>query len=462
MYHTQIVDVFVGSTRNSLLDRADPDLSLSPVVIQFGQFLKLIVTLKDAGEEETAQVDETRPSAFDMMKQAMHEQSKPKSPSFIQERNKKDKLYNAIVDCLKQKCLQWRSDEVDTLGVNFVKSLTEVLWYIDGHHATFSSRGYHIPSSFATFQGYNVPELSKHRKRTSSNMSATTLHALAEKLFRLLHSNYFMRGGWGTMREECEVLAHSLQKYALMLQEKNKCMKEVHSSPIPWRSIAKGLDVYYLKPTKQPSSELVEISNEVARVGPYCKVDLNLYLQSTPKKRYLITKKLKEEGLELPSVLCVYSTGNNCGNSHFIWHVPDSSLDQALGNSQAIVEDIKKNIPSYHTRAMRSEFIQKFGRITHEVKPAVLRYFYRDLTGDCSSSETLSQEEIDERVFEAIEMEDPDIVMDLRHLNSGYMSGIATDCPGMSHVPYLTTSLPRLRSSHGPSPSVKGVEPNAW
>ena len=65
MYHTQIVDVFVGSTRNSLLDRADPDLSLSPVVIQFGQFLKLIVTLKDAGEEETAQVDETRPSAFD-------------------------------------------------------------------------------------------------------------------------------------------------------------------------------------------------------------------------------------------------------------------------------------------------------------------------------------------------------------------------------------------------------------
>ena len=43
-----------------------------------------------------------------------------------------------------------------------------------------------------------------------------------------------------------------------------------------------------------------------------------------------------------------------------------------------------------------------------------------------------------------------------------YMSGIAMDCPGMSHVPYLTTSLPRLRSSHSPSPSVKGVEPNAW
>lgn len=49
------------------------------------------------------------------------------------------------------------------------------------------------------------------------------------------------------MREECEELAHSLQKYAQLLQGKNKCMKMVHSSPVPWRSITKGLDVYYIK-----------------------------------------------------------------------------------------------------------------------------------------------------------------------------------------------------------------------
>ena len=40
-------------------------------------------------------------------------------------------------------------------------------------------------------------------------------------------------------------------------------------------------------------------------------------------------------------------------------------------------------------------------------------------TGYRSSSDTTDQAKIDERVKQAIEMEDPHIVMDLRHLNSG-------------------------------------------
>ena len=68
---------------------------------------------------------------------------------------------------------------------------------------------------------------------------------------------------------------------------------------------------------------------------------------------------------------------------------------------------------------MIQEFIQKFGRVTHAVKPAVLRYFYEDHTGYCSSSDTTDQEKIDERVKQPIKMEDPPIVMDLRHLNVG-------------------------------------------
>ena len=147
-----------------------------------------------------------------------------------------------------------------------------------------------------------------------------------------------------------------------------------------------------------------------------------MYLPICPQKRYLLIKKIKEEGLNVPSVLLAYSTGNNCGNSYFMWHVPDSCLDQALSNSQEVIEDIKKDLPTYHTCAMRSEFIQKFGRITSAVKPAVLRYFYKDLTGDSSGSETLDQEQIDTRVLQAIQMEDPDIVLDLRKLNSGKKS----------------------------------------
>ena len=221
------------------------------------------------------------------------------------------------------------------------------------------------------------------------------------------------------MRGECEELAQSLLKYARSIQNKNKSMKLVHSSLTPWRSIGKGLDLFYLQPTKKLSPELKEISAKVAEVGPYYKVDLQLYLPTNPQKRYLLTKKLKEEGIEVPSVLLVHSTGNNCGNSYFMWHVTDSCLSETLPKSQPVIEEIKASLPMYHTRAMRSEFMQKFGRVTPSIKPAVLRYFYKDLTGDSSSSETSSQGEIDKRVMQAIEMEDPDIVLDLRHINSG-------------------------------------------
>ena len=212
----------------------------------------------------TARSDEESPNAFAVMRQAMREQSRAKTPSLTQERNKKDKLYNAVVENVKHHGLQWRSDEVESIDVNFVKSLTEVLWYIDGHHDSFSSRGHQIPSYFSEFQGFNVPELSKHRKRATCNMSAATLEALAQKLFRLLQASYFMRDGWGIMKAECENLAHSLQKYAQMLQEKKKSMKIVHSSPTPWRCITKGLDLFYVKPAKKLSTDLIEINSRVA------------------------------------------------------------------------------------------------------------------------------------------------------------------------------------------------------
>ena len=87
-------------------------------------------------------------------------------PSYISpEINKKDKLYNMIV----KKNLGW----MDPLkyGKPFVVDLCNLLWFIDGHHDVFASRSCPTPLFFSTFVGYNLPELSKHRCRSVSNMS---------------------------------------------------------------------------------------------------------------------------------------------------------------------------------------------------------------------------------------------------------------------------------------------------
>ena len=121
--------------------------------------------------------------------------------------------------------------------------------YIDSHHAGFASRAYHISTYFADFQSFNMWELSKHHKRAACIMPSTTLAALAQNFFQLLQASYFLREGRRVIRGECEELAQSLLKYAQSIQNKNKSMKLVHSSLTPWRSIGKGLDLFYLHGT---------------------------------------------------------------------------------------------------------------------------------------------------------------------------------------------------------------------
>lgn len=63
---------------------------------------------------------------------------------------------------------------------------------------------------------------------------------------------------------------------------------------------------------------------------------------------------------------------------------------------------------------------EKFGRVSPSVKPAVLRFFYRDLIGDCSTSHDTEEAVIDECVREIIcmEPEDPSTVVDLQEEKS--------------------------------------------
>ena len=68
---------------------------------------------------------------------------------------------------------------------------------------------------------------------------------------------------------------------------------------------------------------------------------------------------------------------------------------------------------------MRKEFVSAYGHFMNNTKPVVLRDVYRDLTGDSSAANSLTDSEIDSRLKMAVSMEDVDIVVDLRELNEG-------------------------------------------
>jgi len=136
----------VEVSKDSLTLKANPDLALNAVVLEFGKFMKYIVCFSDV-RIDTGQCF----NAFEILKQSQLQLSRKRVPSCIEERNKKDKLYNRIIQYLEKEGLYWKTDEVISSGTNFVKSLFEMLWYIDGHHSTISSYGYQIPACFEEF-----------------------------------------------------------------------------------------------------------------------------------------------------------------------------------------------------------------------------------------------------------------------------------------------------------------------
>ena len=100
--------MFIGNTRDRFLDRAEPELTLSPVVVEFGKYMKIVVVLNELVSMNQPQSR----SVLDVMRQAQQVLVQPKTPSKTIERNN-DKLFNALVDYLEEHGLFWRSDEVN-------------------------------------------------------------------------------------------------------------------------------------------------------------------------------------------------------------------------------------------------------------------------------------------------------------------------------------------------------------
>jgi len=56
------------------------------------------------------------------------------------------------------------------------------------------------------------------------------------------------------------------------------------------------------------------------------------------------------------------------------------------------------------------------------VKPAYLREMYHELTGDSSAASSEIESHVNEHVRQALELEDPGLVVDLRQHNKGHSS----------------------------------------
>ena len=83
---------------------------------------------------------------------------------------------HAIVTFEKE--LKWNASEVErgTAG-NTVLVLRDTRWYVDGHYCKLAERSCTVPIVFKQFSDYNLPQMSKHRKRVNTSLSAQILRS---------------------------------------------------------------------------------------------------------------------------------------------------------------------------------------------------------------------------------------------------------------------------------------------
>ena len=134
--------------------------------------------------------------------------SKSLPPLVTTTRNRKDELYNSVIQQLSENGLGWH--EPLKYGKPFVSDLCDLLWFIDGHHAVFLSRSCPIPAVFSKFVGFNCPELSKHRKRSVSNMSRDKLLEHAATLQEHAVSSWMQQPDWIEFHNSIMKLIESL------------------------------------------------------------------------------------------------------------------------------------------------------------------------------------------------------------------------------------------------------------
>ena len=115
-------------------------------------------------------------------------------------------------------------------------------------------------------------------------------------------------------------------------------------------------------------------------------------------------------------MLYKYAYGNNIGTLVYAWKIPE---DECVDNT--IIAQVFAQLCSkqslHSTRAMRREFLDKYNHLA-KISKMVPHNIYRTLLQDGSAAQYSSEAAVDERVAKAVlQLDDPQIVMDLRRMN---------------------------------------------
>ena len=176
----------------------------------------------------TPQPGPSKRNAFELL---MHKSAEMMLPlKIVVETNRKiigpEKLYNDLVDFADTKGAGWSVNSQDS-GVRVIKTLRNVLWYVDNNHEKFAKQGAAIPTVFSSFQ--NIRDLKLMHKGVPQ-IQYSRLCELAEDLNGCLTLPSMTTKQNSTLAKCMEQLMMSIMNYRDHLKQDVTKRKESHQN----------------------------------------------------------------------------------------------------------------------------------------------------------------------------------------------------------------------------------------
>ncbi|RIB16174.1 hypothetical protein C2G38_2190702 [Gigaspora rosea] len=279
----------------------------------------------------------------------------------------------------------WSTQKLaDSEEKQFIIALSEALWYIDIHDSTkLEERSFHISNLFYEFLGKANPESYKESRKP---FDASELNLHCQTLISYATSTWIRSSKFNWLYDAYDKLIVAISNYVNFLHRQREITASNHANEVPIRSIEKAAS----KP-----------------------ISLEKYLPTELKQRLRFIQGLSQ-AFTFRIGEYRYNSGNGTYNSIFVWKVEEGASEAKLvQETTRITSELQNDVPQYHTRIMRANYLGACVLLLPNIKSAPLRTIYRMLTGDMSAAETANEKKVDARVKLALELGDPDITIDL-------------------------------------------------
>ena len=258
---------------------------------------------------------------------------------------------------------------VNTVGTPIVDSFSNIFFYILPHLSKTCSRNFKYPELFNCLlkdvetkeQTYNNQETHKNKARLSSDVLNVKLQGLYD--IKINFSVTLSNPRYKKLNDVLDSLLKGVQGYLDNLKPSNERQKKIHQSLQPARSIDDGgsSQVRQIKASVRVEKEIEkykELEEITKTVEPYHPVFINDVLPVNRKNRFDYITDIK---LPYSVELYSYHPGARSLSLWFCWK--SDGVDPCKIN--AVVHKIESSgtIPSFHTRAMRKEFMYRLSLV---------------------------------------------------------------------------------------------------